>query len=628
MEKKLCFISKSVQNFSSIKNTEYSKIITFDYTSHKNLQQLDVKHSTAESFLNNDERLWIFDTVKKFQNWYNDNAEFKIFELEGINLLGLLDGIELHTFLMEKLIDFWTIKKIIESEKPNIVECPFEMNEMIQLLSKNNSVNIKINSEEKENKLFWDSINVKHNIGNIPISMKISRTKYNKLKNIVDKTVSSTFGLWFDFKNKNKKTILLLELFPPLYEELIRNLNNNENNVIIINRRRPVTLDRNSIKILKESNCKLISKNDLVKQDDKKKILKFQAEYLEKLAQIWSHNEHFNEIFKINNIEFWSIIKHDLKRVYENRMSGYIEEVIFAKKLFKKINISCILSLYDIGETEKIFLNCKNDNVPSFLLEHGFSLFFNESKRFASESSYDTFKDKIVLWSNHQKEFLVSNFNIQPDRIYPIGSPRHDKLIKFEEKKKDKDTLSVLIAPTPITQLQGFDTTENHEKFEKLVQRLCKIFQEKYPNINLVFKIHPSQSEHNDEIKEIIEKYSNNSQIHYLTPVLDLIQSSDLVITITPEGWAPSTIVLESMSLGKPTINIVLDQQFFPFEYVNQNSILAISDDSNLENNIDKILFDDKFRKELSMNAKNLARNFLNNFGCASKELANTLKEQ
>ena len=628
MEKKLCFISKSVQNFSSIKNTEYSKIITFDYTSHKNLQRLDVKHSTAESFLNNDERLWIFDTVKKFQNWYNDNAEFKNFELERINLLGLLDGIELHTFLMEKLIDFWTIKKIIESEKPDIVECPFEMNEMIQLVSKNNSVNIRINSEEKENKLFWDSITVKHNVRNIPISMKISRTKYNKLKNIVDKTVSSTFGLWFDFKNKNKKTILLLELFPPLYEELIRNLNNNENNVIIINRRRPVTLDRNSIKILKESNCKLISKNDLIEQDDKRKISKLQAEYLEKLAQIWSHNEHFNEIFKINNIQFWSIIKHDLRRVYENRISGYIEEVIFAKKLFKKINISCILSLYDIGETEKIFLNCKNDNVSSFLLEHGFSLFFNESKRFASESSYDTFKDKIVLWSNHQKEFLVSNFNIQPDRIYPIGSPRHDKLIKFEEKKKNNDTLSVLIAPTPITQLQGFDTTENHEKFEKLVQRLCKIFQEKYPKINLLFKIHPSQSEHNDEIKEMIEKYSNNSQIHYLTPVLDLIQSSDLVITITPEGWAPSTIVLESMSLGKPTINIVLDQQFFPFEYINQNSILAISDDSNLENNIDKTLFDDKFRKELSINAKNFARNFLNNFGCASKELANTLKEQ
>ena len=71
MEKKLCFISKSVQNFSSIKNTECSKIITFDYTSHKNLQRLDVKHSTAESFLNYDERLWIFDTVKKFQNWLN-----------------------------------------------------------------------------------------------------------------------------------------------------------------------------------------------------------------------------------------------------------------------------------------------------------------------------------------------------------------------------------------------------------------------------------------------------------------------------------------------------------------------------------------------------------------------------
>ena len=628
MEKKLCFISTSVKNYSSIKNTNYSKIITFDYTSHKNLQQLDIKHSIAEDFLNYDERLWMFDTVKKFQNWYNNNSSLKIFELEGINLLGLLDGIELHTFLMEKLIVFWTIKKIIESEKPNVIECSIEFNEMIQLLSKNNPINTKINSDVKQNKLFWDSINVKHNVGNIPVSMKISRTKYNKIKNILDKTVSSTFGLWFDFKNKNKKTILLLELFPPLYEELIRNLSNNENNVIIINRRRPVTLDRNSIKILKESNCKLISNDSLMEKEDEQKISKFQEEYLEKVAQIWSHDEYFDEIFKINNISFWPIIKHDLNQVYEKRIKGYVKEVIFAKKLFEKININCILSLYDIGETEKIFLNCKNVNVSSFLLEHGFSLFFDESKRFGTLSSYDTFMDKIAVWSNHQKEFLVSNFNIESNRIYAIGSPRHDKLTKIEEKNTHNDTLNVLIAPTPITQLQGFDTTEIHEKFEKLIKRLCKIFQEKHPKVNLVFKIHPSQSEHNDEIKEKIEKYSKKSQIHLLTPILGLIQSSDLVITITPEGWAPSTIVLESMSLGKPVMNIVLDQKFLPFEYVNQNAVLAISDDSNLESNIDKILFDNEFRQKLSMNGKNFTKNFLNNFGCASEKLANILKEQ
>jgi len=628
MEKKICFISASVKNYSSIKYQDYSKIITFDYTSHKNLHQLGIKHLMAENFLNYDERLWIFDIVKKFQNWHNNSSSFKIFELEGINLLGLIDGIELHTFLMQKLIIFCTIKKIIESEKPNFIEYPFEMNDIIQLLEKNNHINFKINSDVKQNKLFWDSINVKHNVGNIPISMKISRTKYNKLKNIVDKTVSSTFGLWFDFKNKNKKTILLLELFPPLYEELINNLSNDENNVIIINRRRPVTLDRNSIRILKNSNCKLISKESLMEKADEKKISKFQQEYLEKLSQIWSHNEYFDEIFKINNISFWPIIRDDLKQVYQKRIGEYVEEVIFAKKIFEKINIKCILSLYDVGETEKIFLNCKNVNVSSFLLEHGFSLFFDESKRFGTLSSYDTFMDKIILWSEHQKEFLISNFNIEANRIYAIGSPRHDKLKKIEGKSMNNDTLSVLIAPTPITQLQGFDTTENHEKFEKLVERLCKIFQEKYPKVNLVFKIHPSQSDHNDEIKEIIQKYSKKPQIHFLTPVLDLIQSSDLIITITPEGWAPSTIVLESMSLGKPTMNIILDQKFLPFQYVNQNAILAISDDSNLESNIDKILFDGEFRQKLSTNGKNFAVNFLNNFGSASKKLANVLKEE
>ena len=623
MKRKIIFLSES-SDYSKVKKSNDVEIFTLDYNSHKNLQRLDIKHSNAESFLNYDERLWIFNTAKKFHDWYKDPS-LDVFELKDVNLLGLLDGIELHTLLMDKLIIFWTIKKILDAKNPDIIECPYEIREIINLLKKNNSISIKINSGEKHEELIWDTINVKHNVLGKPISMKISRTKYNKLKNILDKTVSSTFGLWFDLKNRNKKTLLILELFPPIYKELLQNLKSDDYNVIIINQRRPVTYDRESIKVLKNSNCKLISKNDLFGEKDEREISETKEKYSQKLLDLWNNNESFDKIFRINGISFWPIIKNNLKQVFTKRMNDYVESVFFAKKLFSKINISCILSLYDVGETEKVFLKCKNNDVDSFLLEHGFSLLFEDSKTFGTLMSYDNFRDKIVVWSDHQKEFLMSSYNIDSKKILSLGSPRHDALTRMETNESENKKFRVLIAPTPITQIQGYDTTEIHEKFERLIIRLCKIF-ENYNNVEVIFKIHPSQSGHNNEIKKIIQKYSKRIPIYMLNPIAELIQSSHLVITITPEGWCPSTIILESMILNKPTMNIVLDEKFYEFEYIKQNAVIAVSDKSDLENDIKQILFDEAIRNGMMDRGKIFVKNFLKNYGNSSKKLAEVLR--
>ena len=623
MEMKIIFLSES-SDYSTIKKANDVEIIALDYNSHKNLQQLGIKHSNVETFLNDDERLWIFNTAKKLHDWYKDPS-LNIFELKDVNLLGLLDGIELHTLLMNKLIIFWTIKKILDAKNPDVIECPYEIREIINLLKKNNSISIKINSGEKYEELIWDRINVKHNILGKPISMKISRTKYNKLKNILDKTVSSTFGLWFDLKNRNKKTLLILELFPPIYKELLQNLKSDDYNVIIINQRRPVTYDRESIKVLKNSNCKLISKNDLFGEKDEREISETKEKYSQKLLDLWNNNESFDKIFRINGISFWPIIKNNLKQVFTRRMNDYVESVFFAKKLFSKINISCILSLYDVGETEKVFLKCKNDNVDSFLLEHGFSLLSEDSKTFGTLMSYDNFRDKIVVWSNHQKEFLVSNFKIQSDKILALGSPRHDALTRMGSNRSENKKFRVLIAPTPITQLRGYDTTKIHEKFEKLIIRLCEIFKN-YNDVEIIFKIHPSQSGHNNEIKKIVQKYSKKIPIYMLNPIAELIQSSQLVITITPEGWAPSTIILESMVMGIPIMNIVLDEKLYEFEYIQQNAVIAISDDSDLDNKIRQIVSDERVRNELRENGKKFVKNFLKNYGNSSRKLAEVLR--
>ena len=439
MEKKIILVTKSVSDFSKIIDEDNeTKKIALDYASHKNLLDLEIRHDISDNFLSYDERLWIFDKVRKLHSWY-DNSAFSEFEFEGVNLLGLLDRIELHTELIKKIVEFWTIKKILDNEEPTIVECPIEIKQIIKSIKKEKSIEIIINSNKEENKVFYDSINYKKNIGGRTVSIKIGKNKYNKLKKIIDKTVSTTFGLWFDFKNKDKKTILLLEIFPPLYQNLLKNLNDENYNIIVINQRRPVTLDKESIKIMKESNCKLVSKESLIKKDDQKRILEHQKRYSKKLEDLWdNHDEIFEEIFMIDEEILWPIIKNDLKKVFSKRINDYIESVTFAKKIFEEINVKSILSLNDIGETEQIFLNCKTNSVSTFILEHGFQLMFEENKRFGTLSSYDSFTDNYLVWSDFQKQFLISNYNASPKKVISVGSPRHDHISLNSPKKNKK----------------------------------------------------------------------------------------------------------------------------------------------------------------------------------------------
>jgi len=623
MIQKIILVTKSIKDHSTIKENSNTKIFSCDYTSHKKLQELGIAHSMAENILGYDQRIEIFNMAKKFQNWYQDDS-LKQFNLNGVNLLGLLDGIELHLLIIEKLINFFMIKKILEDEEPKSVECSNKIKDIILLNKKNNSIKIIINSKEKNEDLLWDSINIKQNFMGIPISIKISRAKFHKLKNILDKTVSSIFGLWFDFKNKNKKTILILEMYPPVYDELFKNLNNKDNNLIIINQRRPVTYDLKSIKVLKKSNCKLISKKDLFEKKDLEEIAKVKKEFSQKKINFWDDGS-LNKIFKNDDLIFGSLIKNELKEVFSKRIDEYIESVFFAKKIFSKINISCILSLYDIGETEKVFLESKDKIVKSFLLEHGFGLFFDDTKTFASLASYDNFRDDIIVWSDFQKQFLISNYKINSDRIFALGSPRHDLLNKNKEIDKKVGNFQVLIAPTPITQLQGFDTSDIHEKYENVIIKLCKIF-ENYENVKIIFKMHPSQSGHNNELVKIIQKYSKKISIYLLNPVSELIQKSDLVITITPEGWAPSTIILESMILEKPVMNIVLDEKMYQFEYIKKNAIISVPFTMDLQNEIKQLLFDKELRKSLVKNSKIFIKEFLKNSGSASKEIGSLIR--
>ena len=239
-----------------------------------------------------------------------------------------------------------------------------------------------------------------------------------------------------------------------------------------MNRRKPAVFDYKSIKLLRKVNGKIINPNNLINSDEKNQIQIVANEYLQKIESIFSNDEIFDNLFNFNNYNLWKLVKNKLLETYKIRLYDYVLSLKFSKNLFKKINVSCILGLNEIGETEKSIIASKNNKIPTILLEHGFSNFSSESARFGILANYSNFNDKIAVWSDKQKSFLIDFFKLDPSRIIVSGSPRHDYLFENNEPTINTKNKTILIAPTPITQIQGFDTTDIHLQYELILRKI------------------------------------------------------------------------------------------------------------------------------------------------------------
>jgi len=600
-----------------------SKVFSFNIESHKYLKKKKIDHKIAENYLSENERIKIFDHIVNLHNWYEKRKELKEFEFEGTNLLGLLDTVEFHTYLMNETINFFTIKKIIETEKPDSIIAPTNFSEILKPLIKND-VKLKFYSNPNNKKLQWDEITIKQNIGKLPISFNISRKTYSKIKTIWEKTICSIFNLWFDLKNSNQKTILFLEFYPPLYDKLLSNLKKSGFNIIFLNRRKPAVYDFKSIKLLQRVNGKIINFDELLNSSQKNQIKSISDDYFNKLQIILSKDDIFENIFSIDEFSIWKSVKKKLIETYQNRINDYVFLLFFSKILIEKINVSCILTLNEIGETEKSILTSNRKKIPTILLEHGFSNFFSESARFGILANYSNFNDKIAVWSNKQKIFLTDFFKINSNRILVTGSPRHDYLFKHTNVKKNSKKKTVLITPTPITQIQGFDITDIHLKYELTLKRILNTL--KILDCNIILKIHPSQNIHNDMIKQLVFKIDKKIPIHLLSPINELIQNSDMIITITPESWAPSTVILESLIQNRPIINVTLDEHSYEFDFIKSKSIISVSSKSDIERIISDLVVDKKLQANLVKNGQEFIKNFLYNPGLASDTLVEKIK--
>ncbi len=600
------------------------KIFSFDLDVHTKLQSKKIEHEIADDLLSLDERLTIFDKMTKFVTWFSEIPSSE-YELEGVNLLKIFDSHEFQSYMMSNLIRIIIIKKIIEQEKPQKIIATSQLSKIIQSVINDEQIETKYFKNQIEKNLLWDKITVKYNFGRIPLTFNLSRKKYLKIKNFLERTIGFFYNFRYDLNKSKKKSIIFLEFNPQLFSKLLQEMKNYDGDLILINQRRPAIWNKNSFDVIKKSNCKILQLDNILNKEEKDEIPILVDKFSKKFEKLWKNSDILNKIFQIDGISFWNVIQEVLIQTYFERLPSNISLIYSAKKILKNSDTRCIVFLNEAGETEKTFLEFNNNKVPSILLEHGFIERIDKTKRFDVLSDYTSFKDKIAVWGQMKKEWLVNEYKIDPKKIIVTGSPRHDNYFCYESERKNKNKFFLLLTPNPINDVNGLGSTELKLQFNKIIEEIFSIVK-KFDNVKIIVKLHPIQLKHNEEIKSLIKKLDISTPIYLWTSVVDTINSADVVMVISPEVIGTSTMLLESMILGKPTMNVYFDEKIPQYEHVKNNAVFTVLNNNDLENKLKKFLFDEDFQNELKINANKFVKKFLVNHGNASEKFASILK--
>ncbi len=605
------------EEITNIIRDKHAHVIAFDYKSHKLLLDHHIEHQTTDDFLKDHERVEIFQFCFSLWEWHNklDEPDLKF---HNVNLLNIIDGNELHEALMNIVPKIHVTKKAIEEIQPNLI---FASNSIHNLFS-NSDDRIKLivgSNTQLDNYFTHDKINISYEIGGFNLGIKLDRKKYELIKKNLERIVCNIFNL--RAKNPNKKKIVLIEFNPEVFFDLLKEIDRQGFQPVLINFRRPAAWSKNSITSLRKSHSLVGLPEDWINKEDFLQIRKIHNAYLKKIREIFL-KESLSKIFVFEGVKFDLQMKESFLKALDDRLLGYFFGIYLAEALDKSEDVLGICTLNLSGETEKIF-SLIHSRVPLILLQHAFSNYTQTISYLDVLDDFHLLKNKIAVWGDIVKEYLMKERSISEDKIIVSGNPKYDSFVRLGRKTTSKKV--VLITPRPIINHVEGIRIELYEKYEKTIDKLLGIVDET-DNVEIIFKLHPQQSEHNEIMKQYIKNKNRNIKISQFKPIKELLTECDLHVNIAPDNFDASTVILEAMILGRPTLNIQLQSTKIEFEFMKDGAVKTINFDSNIKEEIFELIFDERRSNELIENSKIHLKRYISNHGKASQALVNAIK--
>ena len=599
--KKIIFVDNltSINEIANFSNQSDVKIISFDYTSHIKLTEKNIEHEISEIYLTQDtEKLQ--KQCYEFLNWYNLDVVKKNTSFLNINISKLYNDQLIHEII--KILKKFSEIKVIVKQFPNSKY--FASGDLL-LISK---LWVKSTNEIPNNqkmKFYFDHIEIGTNIGKKNIKISIPNSLYKKIKNITENIIE----LILQNKNLPKKNTLLVEFNTKKFKKFFLESKNYNKNIAYYGRRRPGIWDLESFKIIKNSQCKIITSN-IMKGDILKTYKKNILEIKEKYLELLNSNKELNKFFSIDDISIISVISPIIKLLIIDRLEEIIFEILLAKQMFEGVHIDSVVVLSEIGMTEQIIIQLANQKkIPILHLQEG--LHYDTQEAFEHSKFQTVFLEsasKYIAWGKFSKEFQVTIGKISTENVVELGSPYFSEL-NFLDNQNSEEYVLLATMPPQIEQINGINV-KNLEKYLNSVLKICEIISTQKKK--MIIKLHPTSDILNIS-KTIQEKFPDIIVIEKgdIDPLIR--KCSILIVT------GISTVIVQGQILQKPVISIpLIDYNWGKPSAYTENSCLLIELEQ-LSINLKKIYDDPLFKNKLIDDGNKFLKNCFKNKDNSSK---------
>ena len=472
--------------------------------------------------------------------------------------------------------------------------------------------------EEHEKELTFDYVNIRKKIWGFEINSKISRKQFKKIKNVIH-ILNKILNRNNDLDNDERK-ILFFEFDPNLYKNLLKQVRKIGYTPVLINFRKPAISSKVSFDIIRETKSIVFSPG-ILKID--KTMFREIEEKCKKLINFVDRNHDFLE-FDIFDLKLSKIIKNQVLRILNDRLEDYIRQINYFKLLDERNDIVAGISLNLSGETEMIFSKIRK-NTPLILLQHGFSNYYDFNSYLDNLDDYDLLCERIAVWGNPVRDYLIKKYNFKEENILVSGSPRHEnfnpnKKINFSKK-------NIVITPRPLIKHVEGTKLKLQLRYENMLQKLILCLKN-INNVNIIFKLHPQQNIHNDIMKSVIKKLDSKIIVLQDESIKEILNDAYLLINISADNLDVSTVIFESMLINVPIINLKLQKNNWEYDIEKNGAVISCNYDSDYENEILNLINNKiEYVKQIS-EIKKFLEFYLKNKQNASEELIKLINKQ
>ena len=607
----------STSNFENIKNFfkkgNNLSIISFDYKSHKKLENGNIPHQISDDYITDLQCKTIQDYVYKFTYWYFEKDFSKFLEYREINL-GRLFQDELLNFFVRFLKKFKEIEIIFASNQNKEFLAENELFDIIQFFT-NSTLNLQ-KSTKKFHSFPHEEMRVNLKIAGYEKSLFLSRDRYLKLKKLSDFLINKMFNPKITDNTKTK--ILFAEYNTERYKELFLKSKKFNAEIFFYGKRRPAFWNGSTLKTIRNSKCKIITNHliydNVAKHEEKLGIKKMQTQ----LSELWKKNSSLEKFFTFGNFEVFTLIKPVLVELIENRLSHTIHEIELVNRMFQKIRFDFSVIINELGFSEQI-ISClsKTHKVKCIHMQEGFHWdTIAAHANLTSQGAYLHDADTLAVWGDIDRSISIENGGIPSNKVRIIGAPRYDNLFNSETKKQDYILLASSGDPQP-EEVNGIRINKIEEYLTDILQ-ISKIVRELDEEVFI--KLHPSPTQLMDLV-ELGKKIDPKITIVSHGEITSLLPSAKLVISI-----GMSSAIIEALILKKPVIFIPgIDYNWGDPSIINEKGCL-ISSINELKNDLKGVLNNTKLYAEQQNSSRKYLSKLISHHGNASDEFYKYLK--